>query len=367
MRTVCKKDMCAGCMACVDACAHGAITIQDDIGSYNAVIDEDKCVGCGLCERVCQQLHPASLREPMLWRQGWASDSEARASSSSGGAAAAISRAFVRRGGAVCSCAFRNGRFGFEVAETEEDLDKFKGSKYVKSDPSGMYCNVLDLLRKGREVLFIGLPCQVSAMRNFCRDHERLYTIDLICHGTPSPQILERFLMEKGFDINRAKDISFRRKARFALSIDGCAVDAPGVTDRYSIAFLNGLGYTENCYSCCYARRERVSDLSLGDSWGTDLTDEANSGVSLILCQTAKGQQLVVSSKMNLWDVDVDSAVSSNAQLDHPMPMPLIWGSLLCSIRDGMSVGKAVGNALPTECFKQGVKRVLMMVHLWKN
>ena len=53
MKTVCAKDMCAGCMACINMCKKSAITIVDDYKTYNAVIDEVKCVNCGLCEKIC--------------------------------------------------------------------------------------------------------------------------------------------------------------------------------------------------------------------------------------------------------------------------------------------------------------------------
>lgn len=38
--------------------------------------------------------------------------------------------------------------------------------------------------------------------------------------------------------------------------------------DKYTLAFLNSINYTENCYNCQYAKIERVSDLTIGDSWG---------------------------------------------------------------------------------------------------
>ena len=34
------------------------------------------------------------------------------------------------------------------------------------------------------------------------------------------------------------------------------------------------IDYTENCYSCRYASQSRVSDISLGDSWGSELSEE---------------------------------------------------------------------------------------------
>lgn len=366
MRTVCARDMCAGCMACVDACVHNAISIQDDVKVYNAVIDTDKCVNCGLCERVCQQNHPAGLRGPFEWNQGWAIDSEERATSSSGGAASAISRAFVELGGVVCSCAFRDGRFGFEIAETENDLKRFKGSKYVKSDPTGAYRAVRSLLRARRSVLFIGLPCQVSSMRNFCHDDEGLYTIDLICHGTPSPKILEKFLVEHGFNLNEASDIVFRRKASFAVRVGDAAVDIPGVMDCYSIAFLNSLDYTENCYSCNYARRERVSDITIGDSWGTNLTEESPAGVSLLLCQTEKGRRLLGLAAMELRLINPDIAIANNAQLVHPSEKPTTRDCFFDDLKRGRSMVSSVREAIPVQCLRQNIKKILLKFGMWK-
>lgn len=57
---------------------------------------------------------------------------------------------------------------------------------------------------------------QVVAMSNNIR--ENLYTVDLICHGSPSPKILKLALYEKGIDILQLKEIRFRNKTNFGLS-----------------------------------------------------------------------------------------------------------------------------------------------------
>lgn len=360
--------MCAGCMACVDVCPTGAITIEPGIDRYRPVIDQDKCIDCGRCRKVCQQLHPAGLREPVEWRQGWAEDPSERGASSSGGFASAISRAFAESGGAVCACAFSGGSFGFEVVDDPGDIDRFRGSKYVKSDSSGAYKQVRSLLKAGRRVLFIGLPCQVSAMRNFVGERlgERLYTIDLICHGTPSPQLLEMFLEERGYKLGEIAYIAFRRKASFQLRGGSAAIDTPGVVDRYLIAFLEGLDYTENCYSCAYARRERVSDLTLGDSWGSELEDEARGGISLALCQTEKGKELLRMAKLKVLPVDENLAAANNKQLNRPMERPAAREQFLRNLNSGMPFERAVQKALPKRCRRQDIKRALIRLHLWK-
>lgn len=368
MLTICEEGMCAGCMACVDICPRGAVKVAPGIDSYTPIIDQDKCVDCGRCVKVCQQLYPAEFRESVSWHQGWSEDPAERGTASSGGFASAIARAFVVSGGVVCACAFSSGRFGFEVVDDPDEVDCFRGSKYVKSDPAGAYIQVWNLLKVGRKVLFIGLPCQVSAMRNFIGESlgERLYTIDLICHGTPSPQLLDQFLRERGYELDKLREIAFRRKAQFQLQSEDAMLEEPGVVDRYLIAFLEGLDYTENCYSCAYARRERVSDLTLGDSWGTLLADEAGDGVSLALCQTKKGEELLRSADLRLLPVDQERAVANNDQLSRPMERPAARGRFLNDLASGGSFSRAVNRALPTQCLKQDIKRILMRLGLWK-
>ena len=368
MLTICEEGKCAGCMACVGMCPTGAVSIEPGVEFYRPVVDQEKCIDCGRCAKACQQLHPAESREPVAWYQGWAEDPAEREASSSGGFATAIARAFAVSGGTVCACVFSEGRFGFEVVDDPAGVGRFRGSKYVKSDPSGAYKEVKALLKSGRRVLFIGLPCQVSAMRNFVGEglEERLYTADLICHGTPSPQLLEAFLRERGYELGDLKDIAFRRKARFQLWDGAVTIDRLGVVDRYLVAFLEGLDYTENCYSCAYARRQRVSDLTLGDSWGTELIDEAAHGVSLALCQTAKGEGLLRSAGLKLLPVDENRAAANNKQLVRPMERHAARERFLEDLASGISFGCAVKRALPKQCRRQDAKRALARLGLWK-
>ena len=116
VKTVCAKNQCVGCMACFDMCPKSAITIVDTRQAYNAVIDEEKCIHCGICTNVCQNNKETTLKHPETWYQGWIEDEKLRRKSSSGGAAKAISRQFISEGGVVVSCCFKNGVFGFECA-----------------------------------------------------------------------------------------------------------------------------------------------------------------------------------------------------------------------------------------------------------
>lgn len=368
MRTVCKQDLCTGCMACVGKCKKEAISIQDNVSAYNAVIDESKCVSCGACERVCPNNHKVNLNEPIYWKEGWAPDN-IRSKASSGGAASAMMEYFVNDGGYVAACLFSNGEFVFDITNKKEELVHFVGSKYVKSNPVGIYDKVIEKLKNGNSVLFIGLPCQVAAVKNYMlampdNIRENLYTVDLICHGSPSPKILKFALYEKGIDILQLKEIRFRNKTNFGLSSrdeDGeyKTIVPAGVQDMYTHAFLTSLDYTENCYSCRYATWGRVSDVTLGDSWGSNQIDrEQEKGISLVLCQTTKGVTLIQNSGIKLEEVDIEKALEANHQLRHPSIAPETREMFFANLSKGFY--KAISKSAPKVYYKQKLKESLI-------
>lgn len=365
MQRVCNENKCTGCMACVEICPKGAICIRDDISSYNAVIDTSKCINCGVCHSVCQVNHNVELSPPICCYQGWIGDEQLRMKSSSGGAAMALARAFIDAGGAVCSCVFEKGIFGFRFVEDKSELRVFTGSKYVKSNSYGVYKETIRRLKDNKKTLFIGLPCQVAALKNATKDlHEiykdNLYTVDLICHGTPSPKLLEDFLYQNDILIKDIKDIQFRRKAMFGLSSDTISLTVPGACDYYSLAFLCGLMYTDNCYECRYATVKRVSDLTIGDSWGTDLNqEEQKKGISLILCQSKRGIELLTSSDMKLFPVNLNRAIQNNAQLSSASEKTKLHDRFYRRYQDGR-FQQAVFYALPFKCIKQKIKGQLI-------
>ena len=368
VKTVCAPDSCAGCMMCVSKCSKNAIHIEDGIKTFNAWIDEAKCINCGLCEQSCPLNQPVEKYNPILWKQGWALNEKVRFTGASGGVASAISNAFIEGGGIVCACVFDRGALVFDFVNKVEDTKKFAGSKYVKSNPSGMYQKIKMLLQEGKKVLFIGLPCQVAAVQRYTNHHKALYTIDLICHGTPSEKCLRQFLSEKRINISKIYDLKFRRKNEFYLSVAGKRIVPPSVFDQYMYAFLRGLCYIEACYSCHYAEISRVSDVTLGDSWGSQLPiEEQKKGISLILCQTEKGKQMLDCADVHLEEVNIGMAIKNNKQLQKPSSMPskykLFWNAFICT-------GKfctAVNICYPITFFKQKIKEFLIKASIMKK
>lgn len=364
---VCERGKCTGCQACADICPKGAVAVKEHIDSVEAWIDSDKCIHCNLCRKVCPNYVSVEQKIPLAWYQGWSNSENERKNSSSGGFAAEIARAFIRNGGAVCSCTFDEGRFIFKTVDALDALNQFKGSKYVKSNPRGAYKEIMKRLRSGQDVLFIGLPCQSAAVQNYVGDkyRDKLVTVDLICHGTPSAKLLENYMEECNYKLSEVKEIAFRDKNYFNISADGKMLIHPRIQDRYTLAFLKSLLYTQNCYSCHYATDLRVSDITIGDSWGSNLAvEEIDRGISLALCQTEKGKALLTRANVCLKEVDVQQARENNRQLCHPAKMPA--GRFVCIkfIQAGLPFGLAVAMVYPVICIKQTVKKILLKMHL---
>lgn len=368
METVCSNNKCNGCMSCLDICPREAIHIEKSLKSYNAHIDMEKCIACGLCHNVCPSNASCLAHPPQMWCQGWSNDLEIRKNGSSGGVATALSLNFIRNGGYVCSCVFNDGKFGFVITADEKDLANFSGSKYIKSDAIGIYSKVFTLLQRGEKVLFIGLPCQVAGMVNYAkfkRNDKNLYTVDLICHGTPSPMFLDMFLSQYGVLAKNCDNIGFRVKDSFQINDNSRTFSSVGVCDRYMTAFLSALNYTDNCYRCQFAKKERVSDITLGDSWGSNCdSNEWKKGVSLILCQSDKGEKLLSQSNLHLFDVDLDNAIAHNHQLSTPSIAPKSRAKFFRDIEKDMNFNGAVKRALPKECIKQDFKALLIKLHI---
>ncbi|MEY8356621.1 Coenzyme F420 hydrogenase/dehydrogenase, beta subunit C-terminal domain [Lachnospiraceae bacterium 54-53] len=362
MNNVCEKDKCTGCMACLEVCMKKAIKIEDTLEAYNAVICEDLCVHCNACLRVCQNLNDnIAFRKTISWYQGWSSDARNRKNSSSGGAAYELSRAIINCGGCVFSCLFSKGKFIFGEAETVDELKRFVGSKYVKSNPERVYHGISKRLKEDRQVLFIGLPCQVAGLKHIVGEKDNLYTIDLICHGTPSPNTLDLFLKQYGCSLDSLMNIQFRVKDQFQVAQKDKTFAPRGVYDPYMMAFLNGLIYTENCYSCKYARRERISDITIGDSWQSNLPlAEQKKGISLLLAQTEKGDALIQKAALQLNSVNLEKAVEANHQLQYPSFEPTGKADFFKCLREGKKFNMLVKKNYPKQYMRQRIKTIFI-------
>ncbi len=368
MKTVCEINECTGCKACINVCTHKAINLVDTMKNLNAVIDESICVNCARCTDVCPNRNTVNKRTQISWWQGWSKNENIREQGSSGGVASSIMMNFVNWGGYVCSCLFESGDFVFRCTNDLKEVRRFAGSKYVKSNMGNVYQEIRKLLADGEKCLFIGLPCQVAALLKYIpkKLQTGLYTVDLICHGTPSVKLFELYLKQNGVELSELQSVMFREKSMMGIKLNGKTFSAPGTVDRYLISFLNAINYTDYCYHCQYAVTERVADVTLGDSWGTSMTSEMSKGVSLITVQSEKGKALLEIAKLSLYEVDKENALLHNGNLQHPSIAPCGRDSFFEKLFNGEDYNKLVMKFFPQQCLRQNIKGIAIKLKLLK-
>lgn len=328
--TVCPKEKCTSCNACINICPHGAIKrSKDELHKVFAEINTEKCTNCGLCHKICPSNNPPQLKSNLSCYAAWSKNATRARECASGGLATEFSSFVVENGGAVFGTLYGENDFAFSSSD-ETSFENFKGSKYVQVNTGDIYKSVKAALKDGRKALFVGTPCQVAGLNAFLqRDYDNLITIDIICHGTPPSDYLKEYV--SSVTNSKVDNITFRGKDDFYLTAwkNGEKLySAPANSDYYFTAFLQSLTYADNCYSCQYARPERVGDITIGDFWGLDknsLKEKHNGRISLLAINSKKGEEFFESTKdrFTYEKRDYSEAVKHNGQLSHPsIPHP---------------------------------------------
>lgn len=328
MTNICSRDNCTGCGVCVAICPKHCVAIEgDEFGYGHSVVDDAVCINCGLCQTICPNNRAITYNYPKAAYAAWALSEKERQSSTSGGVASVFARKIVEQGGAVYG-AVGVGAYSVEHQRVDsiEDIVRFKNSKYVQSTiGADIYKQIKQDLSVGKHVLFIGTPCQTAAVRGLSHSSgDYLVCVDLICHGTPSSQLLcDHVKMAVGEKINQITSFSTRDGGGYVLKLFNdkkLLYSKPFPDDAYLNAFQYGLFFRPSCYHCPYARPERQSDLTIGDFWGLGKTDYPHNKVSVILVNTQIGEDLLssVEDKLFLDKRTVEEAVLGNNNLKQP-------------------------------------------------
>lgn len=299
------KSECCGCTACAAICSHEAISmIPDDMGFKYPVVDTGKCTNCGLCIKICAFNRNYKKTDNFSKPKSFGArhrNAEELMTSRSGGVFVALYDWVLKQGGVVYGAGF-SGHFRVihKRASTKEQCREFKGSKYVQSDLDGIFLSVRKDLEQGLIVLFSGTPCQTAGLQSYIgkRFEEKLFLVDIICHGVPSPYIWEDYLSyleEK--ENKKITAVNFRDKKRFGwTSHKESFLFNNTYTYTYTYIFYKHIMFRQSCSECPYCNLNRPSDLTLGDFWGWEKTDPLfnldDKGCSLVLCNTPKGLNL---------------------------------------------------------------------------
>lgn len=323
---------------CAAICSRNAITVkEDDYGFLRPTINEELCVDCGACRRICPELNRVEMCFPSSCFAAAISETSFSHVYASGGVASALCRYFLQIGGiVVASCGNDIRNVCHRIIRTPDNLCWIYGSRYVQSRISPKLLEEIKIeLNKGTEVLFIGTGCQTAGVKNlFSKKYSNLTLVDLVCHGVPSQRMLNDNIdyytkLYPGFE---PSSVHFREKENGIISYGWYAkinadrpksIAVPWKKDPYMAAFLDHISLRPCCSDCRYAFSARATDITLCDFWGLgkDSRLRNRNGVSAVLINTPKGEALF----KNLSDLDVEQrevgeAIRGVGRLQVPSP-----------------------------------------------
>ena len=402
------KKNCCGCSACVQRCPKQCIRLEEDTeGFLYPQVDEETCIKCGLCEKVCPILNQAdklSVLEVLAVKNP---NDEERMNSSSGGVFLPLAREVINQGGVVFGAVYDESWEVHHVyAEKIEDVYPMMGSKYLQSKIGNSFKDAERFLKQGREVLFVGSPCQIAGLRTYLRNkqYSNLLAVDFLCHGVPSPGVWRRYLAETygGYDAKEQSrlqatagknsvllsslnatspigDIKFRdkresgwKKYRFvvrqksASKADQNTVLSSDIhyDNPFMRGFLSDIYLRPSCYACKCKNGVNHSDMTIADFWGINHIApefDDDKGVGLVLLNTKKGEEYFSRLPMDMMPSNLEKAHYYNGGFNEHTKAHPKRDQFFFLIENGKSIKAAVDICLRLP-FKQRVVRVVKKI-----
>ena len=295
----------------------------DEEGFIYPHIECSKCINCNLCKQVCPMTQngvKSKIKADVY--VALACNTELRKESSSGGVFSVLAEKILLAGGVVVGAAFDH-EFNVEhiIIDSIDQLHLLRGSKYVESRIGNTYQKVKKILETRKQVLFTGVPCQIEGLLRYLRkDYDNLITLEILCHGVPSPLVWKEYLHEQenkyGAPVQqiffRHKKYGWKKYALFLKFSNSKVYLKEFFKDPYMRLFLANICLRPSCYECPFKEIHRNSDLSIGDCWGVqnhspEMDDDM--GTSVVLIHSTKGKKLMesISNRMvvKLSDIDV--------------------------------------------------------------
>jgi coenzyme F420-reducing hydrogenase beta subunit len=356
-------SFCTGCGACLNICPKDSIAMKQDIeGFYFPVVNSELCVKCGLCDKVCPR---TNVWEDNGYKQSYyavAASDEIRLNSASGGVFTLAADYILKHSGIVCGAKYSDDFFSVyhTVIDKSEDLPPLKSSKYLQSDTMTSFRKIKSALDENRYAIFVGTPCQVAGLRNYLKlargGGKRLFTLDLLCHATPSQKAWEMFLKETMYKVKEEYGNKYNNKNIVDISIisvnqrskmdgwqpdsvmeidlvlkmdDGTVMNHKIIGKRssndpwFSVFLKYNATHNKACYNCKYATKKRYGDLTIGDFWGVDkIIPEIDDkkGLSAVIVNNKQGffllKKILRSNKNNIKLYQKCTSIGNQRTLD---------------------------------------------------
>lgn len=303
---------CSGCGMCVAVCPVSAIAMKLNIdGFYEPQIDNNICTNCGICKKSCYKYDgniDIKTDENYTVYSAINKNNEELLNTTSGGVAIELSRECIRQGYKVIGVSYdyEKNIAMTQIANTEEDVEKFKGSKYFQSyTVEAFQVAVQD--KSNQKYAVFGTPCQIYAFRKYLKTtnkEKQFILIDVFCHGCPSMNLWNKYLdyIKKKLNVTKFDYIQFRSKACdwheycFSFSKNNVNYDTKKTNNPFYLLFFSMNAFAKSCYTCKPRNTLEFTDLRLGDFWGYQY-DTNKTGVSIVVPTTKKGDDLFISVK----------------------------------------------------------------------
>lgn len=303
-----RKADCCGCGACCNKCPQDCIDMElDSEGFLYPVIDQARCIDCGLCDEVCplKNKHIRGNDRESLFYGAYNKSTEVMEGSSSGGIFWLLAEEIINQNGVVYGVCLNEGlNVSHARAVDLKQCETFLKSKYLESNTGNTYQNAENDLHSGKVVLYSGTPCQIAGLYHYLgKDYEKLFTSEIVCHGVPSKMVFDKFIsyLNKKH-ASKAISMVWRDKRsgwkpnRVSIKFEnGMEIISPSLENLYQRGFLMGMYHRPSCYSCHFASIPRGGDITLADFWGYQgplTVGNKNRGLSIVVTSSDKGKQL---------------------------------------------------------------------------
>ena len=338
------KANCCGCELCSQVCPKHIIEMKPDGEGfvYPSIEDESLCIDCHKCLKACPMKGVNRMgNKHRISYGGYAQNEEDVKRSASGGYAYLISTEFIKNGGVVYGVKYTDDFLSVEYsrAEKREDIELFRGSKYVQASKGTVYCKVQEDLKADRKVLFVGLPCEISALYHYLGvNSSQLYTAALICHGPTAQKVHKSFCSEEfhnqgiHYFTMRGKLEGWKPYYIRAILDKDKEYQKKFIETDYDVAFK----YLKrpSCSVCKYKLGNQefgvVSDIILGDYHGVRSESRAYNkwGVSQVSIFSDKGEELfsMIKSHCVYSPIDYSVLLKSNMALVKAIPQRFFRG-----------------------------------------